>query len=196
MTDYVIPNEQSITEADLIRWEAEGRWVDVVDGQAIEVDTAMMTFAHTDIIANLYDILKPFAKTHDLGYVHGDGLQYILAVDEHGVRSVRTPDLAFLRKERIPQGRDRHRPFHGAPDLAVEVLSPGQGIVEILDRLSDYFKAGTEESWVIYPLKQELHRYHRDDPAVEIFRLDDTLASALFPGLSLAVRDIFTIEGE
>lgn len=196
MTDYVIASEQIITEADLICWEAEGRWVEVVDGQMIEVDTAMMTFAHADIIANLYDILKPFAKTHDLGYVHGDGLQYILAVDEQGIRTVRTPDLAFLRKERVPHGADRHRPLHGAPDLAVEVMSPGQGIVEILDRLSDYFKAGTEEAWVIYPLKQELHRYRRDDPGMEIFRVDDRLESALFPGLALAIGDVFAVEGE
>jgi hypothetical protein len=121
MTDQI---RTGISEDDLMRPEHE--WCEVVNGEWVEIDTDMMGFLHTVVIHNLYDILKPFVKTSDLGYVHGDGLKYILAIDETGIETSRMPDLAFLRKGQIPVDFDIQRPFSGAPDLAVEVASPGQ----------------------------------------------------------------------
>lgn len=92
MTD---PEKVRITTADLMNDE----WVEVVDGELVEVDTDMMGFLHMTVIHNMYDTLKPFVKLHKLGYVHGDGLKYILHFDENGVQTSRTPDLAFYGRD-------------------------------------------------------------------------------------------------
>lgn len=173
----------------------EYEWFEVVNGEWVEIDTNMMGFLHTVVIHNLYDILKPFVKTNDLGYVHGDGLKYILAVDETGIETSRMPDLAFLRKGRIPADFDIQRPFSGAPDLAVEVASPGQTTAELLGKIADFLKYGTEEAWLIYPMKRQLHRYRRGEEAPEYYKENQTLqAETLFPGLTIKVADLFIVE--
>jgi hypothetical protein len=190
MTDQI---RAGISEADLMRPEYE--WFEVVNGEWVAIDTDMMGFLHTVVIHNLYDIPKPFVKTNDLGYVHGDGLKYILAIDEAGIETSRMPDLAFLRKGRIPADFDIQRPFFGAPDLAVEVASPGQTTAELLGKIADFLKYGTEEAWLIYPMKRQLHRYRRDEQAPEIYRDTQTIQSeALFPGLTIKIADLFIVE--
>jgi Uma2 family endonuclease len=178
-----------ITVDDLAR--LDDQWVEVVEGQLVEIDTDTMGLEHTIIIHNLYDLLKPVVKAHSLGYVHGDGLKYILMADEYGVQSSRTPDLAFIRRGRVPPDFDRTRPFPGAPDLAVEVASPGQTNTELLAKVADYLKAGTEEVWMIYPARAELHQYRRDEDVPRVYRDADSIdAGAFFPDVKFTVRDL------
>lgn len=186
MTDQV---KARITPDDLMG----DAWVEVVNGELVEVDTNMMGFLHTIVIHSLYDKLKPFVKLHKLGYVHGDGLKYILHVDEDGVQTSRTPDLAFLRKGRIPHADDE-RPYSGAPDFAVEVASPGQTPADMLEKVADFLRYGTEEVWLIYPMQRTIYRYRRTEAAPEVFHDTDSIESAFFPGLSITVADLFVME--
>lgn len=181
-----------ITIDDLARMDDE--WVEVINGELVEADTDMMGILHTLVIHNLYDFLKPFVKTRQLGYVHTDGLKYILHVTDDGVETARTPDLAFLRKGRITPDFDLNRPFIGAPDLAVEVASPGQTSADLLAKIADFLQCGTEEAWLIYPMKRELHRYLRHEPAPDVYRDGDSFESALFPGLVIKLADLFVTE--
>jgi Uma2 family endonuclease len=165
-------------------------WVEVIDGQLKEIDTTMMGFTHTLVIHNAYDLFKPFVQQNDLGYVHGDGLKYILYVDDNGIQTARTPDLAFLRKARVPNF-DYEQPFEGAPDFAVEVASPGQTSGVLLDKVADFLNYGTEEVWLIYPMRREVYRYLHNENAPDVFRDTDTITSTLFPGLVIKVADLF-----
>src|SRR5688572_17100862 len=120
-----------VTEDELMRPENE--WAEVIDGVLVETETDMMGLLHTIVIHNLYDRLRPFVKANKLGYVHGDGLKYILHIDENGIQTSRTPDLAFLHSGHDLTKLDMQRPFYGAPNLAVEVASPGQSTADMLD---------------------------------------------------------------
>jgi hypothetical protein len=141
-----------VSEAELMRPEYER--YEVFEGQLKELDTEMMGLLHTIIIDNLVLIAKPFVNSHKLGLFHGDGVKYVLFVNEDGIQIAYKPDLGFLRKGRVPVGFDFYRqPFPGAPDLAVEVVSAGQGTPEMLDKVASYLKYGTQEVWVIYPMQ-------------------------------------------
>lgn len=183
-----------ISEDDLVRPERE--WFEVVGGEWVEINEDTMTLLHTFIIDNLVEILRLFLRAHKLGLVHSEGPKYVLHVDENGIQTAYKPDLAFLRKGRIPQGFDLYRrPFPGAPDLAVEVVSHGQTTTDVLDKVADYLRYGTEEVWVIYPAKHELHRYRRGEEAPEYYTENQILlAEALFPGLAIKVADLFVVE--
>jgi Uma2 family endonuclease len=191
MTDQV---KTGISEDDLLRPERKN--FEVVDGEWVEISDEMMTILHTLIIDNLVEILRPFLRKHKLGIVHSEGPKYILHVDENGIQTAYEPDLVFLRKERIPEGFDLYRrSFPGAPDLAVEVVSFGQTTTDVLDKVADYLRYGTEEVWVIYPAKQELHRYRRGEEAPEYYAEQQTIeAETLFPGLAIKVADLFVVE--
>lgn len=168
---------------------------EVMNGDLKEIDTEMMGLLHTIIIDNLLLILKPFAIFNKLGLVHGDGVKYVLLISQGSVQIAYKPDIGFLRKGRIPSGFDLYRqPFPGAPDLAVEVISAGQGTPEMLDKVANYLKYGTQEVWVIYPMQRELHRYQSGEIAPEIYNDEESNQSGLFPGLTLKIADLFFVE--
>lgn len=191
MTDQI---RTGITEEELARPEREN--FEVVNGEWVEMSEDTMTLLHTFIIDNLFLIVVLHVKTNKLGYVHTEGPKYILHIDENGIQTAYEPDLVFLRKGRIPEGFDLYRrPFPGAPDLAVEVVSHGQTTTDVLDKVADYLRYGTEEVWVIYPAKHELHRYRRGEEVPEYYAENQTLqAETLFPGLTIAIADLFKVE--
>jgi len=182
-----------VTEEEFMRPENE--WAEVVDGVLVELETDMMGLLHTIVIDNMVSSLKPFATRHKLGLVHGDGVKYILRVDENGIQTAYKPDVGFIRSGRIAPDFDLYRdPFPGAPDLAVEIMSPGQTTADLLDKAADYLRYGTEEVWVIYPIKRELHRYRGGEEAPEIYTDTQFVETPLFPGLRIAVAEVFIVE--
>jgi Uma2 family endonuclease len=99
-------------------------------------------------------------------HVDARGLGRILAA-ETGFRlaadpdTVRTADIAFIRRERLPDP-----PPLGyaelAPDLVVEVLSPGDRPADVLAKVADWLNAGTALVWVLDPMQRRLRVYRAD----------------------------------
>ncbi len=184
-----------ITQDDLNTLEAvrDDIWVEVVHGEIVQV-ARDMTYLHLVIIENLYDNLKLFVRAKKLGRVHTDGLRYILIGGRRGMQLARKPDFSFIRAERFPADFDPSGDFEGAPDLAVEVVSPGQTSSLILGRVSEYLTYGTEEVWVIYPSRREVWSYRADSDTPTAYREGETLTSPLFPDWSMPVELLFVIE--
>lgn len=180
-----------ITEDDLIRLDAQGQRFELVNGELVEMSP--VGIQHAEISGNAYIALKHFVSISQLGSVHGASLIYVLHIDpETGKRTTRIPDTSFVRKGRLPKGYDRSRPFPGAPDLAIEVVSPDEGADELLAKIRDYFAYGTEQVWVLYSDQRELHQHIRGEKEIRIYLEDDTLdGGSLLPGLKLAIRDLF-----
>jgi Uma2 family endonuclease len=64
----------------------------------------------------------------------------------------RSPDISFMAKERLQGLDDLPDSFlEGAPDLAVEILFPGNTVAEIHDKLVEYFENGARLVWVVPP---------------------------------------------
>ena len=101
--------------------------------------------------------------------------------------TVRTPDVAFFRAGRtIPLDRLPE----GAPDLAVDVVSPTNTAREMDQRVSDYFAAGCRRVWVVYPEDHEV--YIHGLAGVTRRRSDDLLEDAeLLAGFSVKVSSLF-----
>ena len=58
---------------------------------------------------------------------------------------------AFIAAERVPAGGLPDGYFPGPPDLAVEVVAPSDTAREVQDKVDDYFTAGTQQVWILYP---------------------------------------------
>jgi Uma2 family endonuclease len=102
-------------------------------------------------------------------------------------RTVRVPDVAFVRPGR-PLASDR--PIQGAPDVAVEVVSPTNTARELDQRVSDYFAAGCQRVWVVYPEDHEV--YVHGLAGVTRRRGHDLLEEAeLLPGFAVKVSELF-----
>jgi Uma2 family endonuclease len=152
-------------------------------------------FLHGIICANVYDVLRPFVRVYRLGYVLGHGVLYDLGGDDT-TASPLVPDVSFVRKGRLPAGFDLARPFPGAPDLAVEVISPNETASDVLARVDAYLNAGTVQAWVLFAQRRELYQYLRTGgkTTVSLYGGSDRVAvEALFPGLELVVERLFNL---
>ncbi|MEL6151749.1 MAG: Uma2 family endonuclease [Chloroflexota bacterium] len=172
------------------------RWFEVVNGTVVylwgEDGSTSPGFLHNQIAGNIYALLRQHVKENDLGYVCTDGLEYILEIVQGNVQQSRLPDASFISTGNMPEDFDISRPFIGAPDIAVEVVSPGNTAKDIADRVDDFLSAGTREVWVVYPTRRELYLYQKDkQDVVRIFRADDNLQSGVLPALKLKIGDIF-----
>lgn len=107
--------------------------------------------------------------------------------------TVRAPDVAFIRLERYRAIGDDAGAMVGPPDLAVEVLSPGNRPQEVHAKVADYLAAGTALVWVIDPQVLQVRSY-RSLFEPQIHAGPDLLtADDLLPGFSVPVEDVFSI---
>jgi Uma2 family endonuclease len=128
-----------------------------------------------------------FVSQRNLGWVTGADGGYVV----NGERYI--PDVGYISRSKQPQpNRDAYNPT--PPELAVEVVSPTDNRRTLMIKVSHYLAVGTE-AWVVYPDEREVQIYQPGEGAT-VLGVDDTLTTALLPGFSLPVGDIFPAEGE
>lgn len=186
---------KSITVEQYMRLAERHYRVEVVGGvlHVREAEDMSPGFMHALVIKRLYDLLNPFVQSQQLGYVFGDGLSYFLDVESLSVRDSRIPDLSFIRAGRIPPDYDLTRPFPGAPDLAVEVVSPTEPGEELDAKVDDLLHFGAAQVWVIYPERRSLLQHFPDGRAHRYASEDVINTDALFPGLMIRLSDLFVL---
>jgi Uma2 family endonuclease len=131
-------------------------------------------------------LLRAHVEASDLGEVFGEA-GYVLARDPDTVRG---PDISFVSRERLAGFNDKAF-FSGAPDLAVEILSPSNRPGEMHAKVADYLAAGTRLVWVVDPERKTVTTYtellmpRRLEPPAS---LD---GGSVLPGLSISLDAIF-----
>src|SRR5437867_7670615 len=128
------------TEAQLQALPEDGYLHEVVDGELVM--SPKNDSYQGDICAELLTALRTFAKAHHLGSVWHSSTGIWMVT-----RNYRAPDISFVTKERLIRlgfRRSTRKFFPGAPDLAVEILSPNNTRAEIDARLKDFFASGTQ----------------------------------------------------
>ncbi|MEO8621987.1 MAG: Uma2 family endonuclease [bacterium] len=106
---------------------------------------------HGVIVGTLFAALNQFVETHQLGLCFPDNTGFQLPNLEDTVRS---PDVAFIRADRLPQHGIARGWVPIAPDLVVEVLSPDETPAALEEKLRDYRTAGTRLLWVVDPTRR------------------------------------------
>ncbi len=127
--------------------------------------------------------VQVFAKRHKLGRCTGADGGYVVAGESY------IPDGAFMSYKRQPEPNDEaYNPL--APDLAIEILSPGNTNDEITHKVGNYMAAGTV-LWLGNPETKTLDVYIPGQP-VKRLRIGDVLqGGVVLPGFSLPIADIF-----
>jgi Uma2 family endonuclease len=153
---------------------------ELVEGELITMSPAMLP--HNRVRDRILFMLMMFLQEHPLGLAVADQAFQL------SEKTVRVPDVAFVRAGR---SLATDAPVEGAPDLAVEVVSPSNTPREIDQRISDYFASGCQRVWVVYPEDHEV--YIHGLAGVTRRRGDDLLEDAeLLPGFSVKVSELFT----
>jgi len=99
--------------------------------------------------------------------------------------TVRKPDLGIFLGEHWQQLDLKKVPVPFAPDIAVEVFSPSEHVMDVNRKVRDYLTGGSREVWLLDPENGELHV--RTKASIRILEGGDALESALLPGFSVGV---------
>jgi Uma2 family endonuclease len=154
------------TEADLLAQPEDGNKYELVDG---EIRMSPGGARHSQVGVALAARLIAFVQARRLGFVFGSDIGYRLPGG-----NVRSPDASFVSAGRFPQDRVPEDFADLAPDLAIEVVSPGDRTRHVLDKVGEYLEAGTRLVWVIDPRKRRA-TVHRSLSDVRTLGPDDAL---------------------
>ena len=111
---------------------------------------------------------------------------FVLATDPD---TVPAPDVAFVRAERLEAAERGF--YRGAPDLAVEIISPSDRYTEVEEKVATWLEYGTRMVIVVNPRRRAL-AVHRSATVVRHLTIDDRLdGEDVVPGWGVAVRDLF-----
>lgn len=184
---------KAVTLKDLLSLGSDVQ-VEVIDGEIVLMSPVGVL--HHIIVSNILRILDAFVNLHELGSVFPDGLLYLMHGQAKRLKDSFVPDVSFIRNENFPANWDISKPHPGTPNLAVEVVSPGDDANKLQTKVRNYLDKGTEQVWVVYPETKEVHQYRREGTPelVRIYREHEKIdADALFPGLDLSLDMVFKL---
>ena len=143
---------------------------------------------HGEIGMNLSAPLHQHVKSNHLGVVFAAETGFKLESDPD---TVRAPDIAFVRKDRIEQA-GRIPGYHsGAPDLVVEVLSPSDTVGKVEAKVAQWLQAGARLVWVVSPKLHTVTVYRSLTDIVTLTEKDNLDGGDVVPGFQIKVAEIF-----
>lgn len=175
------------TEAELMALPEDGFMHEVVNGELIM--SPKNNFQHENICTRLLTALREFNRLHRLGAVRGSSAGFWM-----NNRNCRAPDISFIPKSRFdalgfsPNSRSF---FPGAPDLAIEILSPSNSRREMDERLRDFFASGTQLVWIINPDTESVEVCHSLTKRALIGPGGFLDGEKLLPGFRFPIADLF-----
>jgi Uma2 family endonuclease len=164
----------------------EGRW-ELIDGEPVEMTPS--ADESSSIGATILGFLAQHVRAGRLGRLYGADGGFVLFPDRP---TVRVPDVAFVRAERMPQGQARKSFPRLAPDLVVEVLSPSDRTSEVVVKLEMYQEAGVPLIWLVDPDNETVTVIAAGHPT-RVLKQGDTLDGGdVLLGFTVPVAEIFS----
>lgn len=164
----------------------DGKRAELVRGEIVEMAAA--GGEHGVLALWLGARMVVSVDAHDLGKVLGTDTGFVLSTNPDVVRE---PDIAFLSKARLATTPVTPEFPRGAPDLAVEIISPGDTASEVQEKVAEYFAAGVRLVWAVYPRNKTVN-VHYPNGITRRLDIDDALdGEDVIPGFQLPLRDLF-----
>jgi Uma2 family endonuclease len=160
--------------------------VELIDGELVEMTPS--SDGSSSIAARITVFLGMHVLPNNLGRLYSADGGFVLFPDRE---TVRVPDVAFVRTERMPQGEARRHFPRLAPDLVVEVLSPTDRATDVLAKVATYQEAGVPLIWLVDPEVQTVTVLATNLAPVTLHSGDALDGGNMLPDLQIAVADIF-----
>lgn len=181
----VTTTPQIWTDQAFMELPDDGHRYEVVNGELVDMGNSGME--HGYVACLLVAELTVFVRQHKLGAICDSSTAFTL---KNGNR--RSPDISFVSRDRL-QGLSRPPRgfFQGSSDLVVEILSPGNTVEEMHEKIVEYFENETRLVWVIHPDERYVLVYHQPEPD-RLLRTEDGLdGEDIVSGFSMSVSDLF-----
>lgn len=172
------------TEEELMSLpDVDGKY-ELVEGELI---VGPAGFEHEMICSHLISALDRYVRDQGLGRVAGSSLGCWMKSG-----NLRSPDVSFVTMERIKGlGGAIRRFLEGAPDLAVEILSPSDSLKKTKEKAFEYLENGARLVWIIDPGSKKAHTIDRFESETTLAVNDDLTGEEVVPGFSIALSALF-----
>ncbi len=176
--------EHEWTESQIMRLPDVGGKYELVEGELVVVAAGR---EHEDVIFLLSNILSNYVIRYDLGRIYQASLGYWM---KNG--NLRSPDISFVSNARLhDMTRDPKGFLHGAPDLAIEVLSPSNTVKAMKKKALEYFESGCRLVWLVVPDDRTVVVLRSDGSELILTTKDALTGGDVIPGFSVETGEVF-----
>ena len=181
----MVAKTAGVTAAELLDMPEDGYRYELVRGELRKMAPAGAE--HSELAIKIAAALLAYVKANNLGKVYGADTGFWIGSDPDHVCA---PDAAFVRRERLTAGRVTGY-WPGAPDLAVEVISPNDRYTEVEEKVADWLAAGVQLVVLVNPRNRTVTRRSPGESPVILTEGDVLEGGDVIPGWQMAVADIF-----
>ncbi|MBM4031130.1 MAG: Uma2 family endonuclease [Planctomycetes bacterium] len=175
-----------VTADQLLQMPKDGFRYELVSGELTKTGPAGLE--HGIVGGSLHGRLCYYVLENKLGVVPSSDTGFRLASDPD---TVLAPDVAFISAERYRAVENKEGFFEGAPDLAVEVVSPSDTRSEVADKVSAWLDAGARMVWVVHPARRTVTVYRSAADIETLTERDELDGHDVVPGFRCRVSDLF-----
>jgi Uma2 family endonuclease len=178
-----------MTAEELLSLPDDGSRYELIEGELRQMSPA----GHNQgrIAMRLAVPLGHHVEENGLGEVYAAETGFTLKTNPD---TVRAPDVAFIRQERVDEVGDTKSYWPGAPDLAVEVVSPNDKVSEIEEKVKEWLEAGTSLVWVVSPQLKTVTVYRSLTDIVILTEKDMLDGGEIVPGFLYPVAKLFALK--
>ena len=177
---------QPMTADDLLRMPNDGFRYELVKGELRKMAPA--GHEHGRVAVRFTWRLAQHVEINNLGAVYAAETGFLISTNPD---TVRAPDVAFVSRKRLDAVGKVGGYWPGAPDLAVEVVSPGDTYSEVEEKAIEWLEAGALMVLALNPRKRSVTVY-RSLSAITILNEDAILdLNDVVPDFKVSVKDIF-----
>ncbi|EGJ30796.1 MULTISPECIES: Uma2 family endonuclease [Moorena] len=140
---------------------------------------------HARVTGALYTLLDQWCQ--EKGEVNPE---WAIALQRHGQNWVPVPDLTYISVQRLPSEVIEDEACPVPPELAIEIISPGQTFGQLAEKATDYLEAGVLRVWVVDPQARSITIFYPDAPP-RTYTKAALITDSLFEGLELTPEQVF-----
>lgn len=184
------PKKKKFTYGDYLEWPDDERW-ELIDGDAFDMSPSP-TLEHQEILGELCTQFRTFLRGKPCRVF--PELDIILPKKSETVEKATTvvrPDLVVVCDNEKMEGKH----IQGAPDLAIEILSPGTGSYDFIKKRRLYEKVGVKEFWLVQPTERIVTVFQLETNGTfgkpEYYDETSKIAISVLPGLEIDLSLVF-----
>ncbi len=165
----------------------DGKHYELVDGRLVEQNMSLLSGI---VAVYVSQVLGAYCREKGLGWVAGSEVGY--RCFSWKPKQVRRADVSFIRLDRCSLAQVMQKGYVPIPpDLAVEVISPGDLVSELNQKLEEYLRAGVKLVWVIDPQQRIVWVHHPDGTSRRLLESDEISGEDVIPGFRSPVGVFF-----
>jgi len=144
-------------------------------------------YQHARIQGRLFRLLDDWCNQQQRGRVCPE---WGVVLQRRGIDWVPVPDLIYVSYDQLPPEWEEDTPCPVPPELAIEIISPGQTFSEMTEKSTDYLLAGVQRVWVVDTPAQAITIFRRDRLPQTVGR-EVSIDDSLLPGFELPISQVF-----